>query len=163
VTKGPFAAAHGALSPPRGPGELGWLSDYRVTGVLGEGGMAVVYDAEEPGLGRAIALKVLKPEIADAGTRERFLREARVAASVTSDRVVHVDRVGEANGLPFLAMEKLHGEPLSGRLKREGWLPVIDALTIARDAAEGLSALHERGLIHRDVKPENLWLETDAQ
>jgi len=154
--------AHSALSPPRGPGELGWLGEYRVIGVLGEGGMAIVYDAVEPKLGRHVALKVLKAEINDPTSRERFLREARVVASLASERVVHVYAVGEDNGTPFLAMEKLVGETLAKRLERDRWLPVIDALAITREAAEGLVALHDRGMIHRDLKPDNLWLETDS-
>jgi len=153
-------STHAALAPPRGPGELGWLGEYRVLGILGEGGMAVVYDAEEPKLGRRVALKVLRAEINDAAARERFLREARLVASLTCDRVVHVYAVGEVNGVPFLAMEKLHGETLAGRLQRDRWLPVADALAVAREAAEGLATLHTHGLIHRDIKPDNLWLES---
>lgn len=153
---------HHALAPARSAGEIGQLGDYRVIGVLGEGGMAIVYDAVEPNLDRRVALKVLKAEINDAPSRERFLREARTVASLSSERVVRVYAVGEANGTPFMAMEKLVGETLAKRLERDRWLTVADALAIARDAAEGLVALHARGLIHRDLKPDNLWLEKDA-
>lgn len=154
--------AHTLLSPARGPGELGWLGEYRVLGVLGEGGMAIVYDAEDPKLGRMVALKVLKPEITTASTRERFLGEARVVASLSSEHVVDIYAVGEANDTPFMAMEKLIGETLAQRLDRDRWLPVADALAIVREAAEGLVDLHARGLIHRDLKPDNLWLESHS-
>lgn len=157
----PGSSIRGRLDPPQGPGEIGRLGIYRLTGVLGEGGMAVVYDSIESGLERAVALKILKGELRDDASRERFYREARTLASLRSERVVQVYAVGETNGMPFLAMEKLHGETLADRLKRDRWLPVAEALSVARETAEGLSDLHAHGLIHRDVKPDNLWLETD--
>ena len=91
--------------------------------------------------------------------RERFLREARIAASVEHDHVVVIHQVGEERGVPFLAMPLLHGESLDERLNREGRLPIGEVLRIGREAALGLAAAHERGLVHRDVKPANLWLE----
>lgn len=157
----PGSSIHARLDPPQRPGEIGRLGIYRLTGVLGEGGMAVVYDAVESGLERAVALKVLKGELRDDGSRERFYREARTLASLRSERVVQVFAVGETNGMPYLAMEKLQGETLADRLKRDRWLPVAEALSVAREVAEGLADLHANGLIHRDVKPDNLWLETD--
>lgn len=149
------------LSPPRGPDELGWLGPYCIRGLLGEGGMSIVFDAEEPLLHRRVALKVLKPDVTDDVTRERFLREARALASLPSEHVVHLYAVGEDNGVPYFAMELLRGESLADRLKRDRWLPVYEALRIAREAAEGLAVLQQRGMVHRDVKPENLWLESD--
>jgi urea transport system substrate-binding protein len=157
---GPAAATHDFLSPPREPGELGWLGPYRIRGVLGEGGMAIVFDAEEPHLARQVALKVLRPNIADASTRERFLREARALAALPPSHVVHLYAVGEANGLPYFAMERLRGESLESRLQRDRSLSVVEALRIAREAAEGLAVVHEHGLVHRDVKPANIWLES---
>ena len=156
----PTTIVHTVLSPARGPGELGWLGEFRVLGVLGEGGMAIVYDAEDPKLGRRVALKVLRPEINSATSRERFLGEARVVASLSSEHIVDVYAVGEANNTPFMAMKKLIGETLAKRLERDRWLPVADALAIIREAAEGLVDLHAHGLIHRDLKPDNLWLES---
>ena len=98
----PSSGKYPFLSPPRADGELGWLGDYRIVGVLGEGGMSFVFDAEEPTLQRRVALKVLKPQITDAAARERFLREARVVASLPSDHVVHLYAAGEANGVSFM-------------------------------------------------------------
>jgi hypothetical protein len=96
----------------------------------------------------------LKPD-----SRERFLREARSAAALTHDHIVPIYQVDEQNGVPFIAMPFLMGEPLDVRLKREKPLPIADAVRIARETAEGLAAAYAVGLIHRDIKPGNLWLE----
>jgi len=151
------------LSPPQAPGELGWLGGYRILQVLGRGGMGVVFRAEDPKLQRQLALKAMLPTLAASGTaRERFLREARLAASVEHDHVVVIHQVGEDRGVPFLVMPLLRGESLDERLKREGNLPVGEALRIGREAALGLAAAHKRGLVHRDIKPANLWLEEET-
>jgi serine/threonine protein kinase len=148
------------LAPAEGPDELGRLGGYRVLKVLGAGGMGVVFLAEDPRLGRRVALKVMKPELAAVpSARERFQVEARAMAQLKSDHVVTVYQVGEDRGVPFLAMELLEGESLQDRLVREGRLPVPEVLRVGREAARGLAAAHARGLVHRDVKPANLWLE----
>lgn len=150
------------LGPPQAPGELGRLGVFAIYDVLGEGGMGVVLLAEDPGLARRIALKVMQPRYAgDPKARERFLREARAMARVKSDRVVTVHQVGEADGMPFVAMELLAGESLAERLRRESPLPWRDAARLGVEAAEGLEAAHQQGLIHRDIKPANLWLEAN--
>ncbi|NBO93160.1 MAG: serine/threonine protein kinase, partial [Planctomycetia bacterium] len=94
-----------------------------------------------------------------ATARQRFLREARAAASIQHDRIVSIYQVGEDRGVPFLAMPFLRGETLERRITREG--PLADCVTrrIGHELAEGLSVIHERGLIHRDIKPGNIWLE----
>jgi urea transport system substrate-binding protein len=150
------------LKPAREPGELGWLGGYRILAQLGAGGMGVVFEAEDVALQRRVALKVLPPELSSPQFRERFLREARAVAALSSDHIVTVYQVGEDDGVPFLAMELLRGESLEDRLQREGRLPLGEALNIARQAAQGLEAAHERGLTHRDVKPANLWLEAEG-
>ena len=96
---------------------------------------------------------------ATALARQRFLREARSAAAIEHDHIVIIYQVGEDRGVPFLAMQFLQGESLEDRLAREGKLPVAEVLRIGREIAEGLAAAHARGLIHRDVKPGNIWLE----
>jgi hypothetical protein len=122
--------------------------------------MGVVLRAEDEVLRRPVALKVMRPELAARPeARERFLREARAAAALAHEHVVPVYHVGEEGGTPFLVMPLLEGESLAARLRREGRLPVAEVLRIGREAAEGLAAAHERGLVHRDVKPGNLWLE----
>jgi len=148
------------LAPPQESGELGRLGPYRVLRVLGVGGMGVVFLAEDPQLRRLVALKAMKPAIAASPVaRGRFLREARATASIDHDHIVHIYQVGEDRGVPFLAMQLLKGEELDDRLRREGTLPAGEILRIGREVAEGLAVAHEAGLIHRDVKPSNIWLE----
>jgi hypothetical protein len=109
-----------------------------------------------------VALKALLPALAaDPAARARFLREARAmaAASLAHDNIVTLYQVNEDRGIPFLAMELLEGESLDDRLKREGRLPPAEAARIGREVATGLAAAHERGIVHRDVKPANVWLE----
>ncbi len=149
------------LAKARGPQELGWLGPYRIRGVLGEGGMGVVFDAEDSQLCRRVALKILKPEHASTTRlRERFLHEARAVASLTSDYVVAIYQVGSEGDVPYLAMQYLDGESLEQRLHRFGRLPAVEVARLGRDIALGLAAAHEKGLIHRDIKPANIWLET---
>jgi WD40 repeat protein len=148
------------LAPAQAPDELGRLGPYRILAILGAGGMGVVYQAEDTQLKRPVALKAMLPTLgASESARKRFLREAQVAAAIDHDNIVHIYQVGEDRGVPFMAMQFLHGESLDERLKREKRLPMPEVLRIGRETAEGLAAAHERGLIHRDIKPPNLWLE----
>src|SRR5439155_21829567 len=118
--------------------ELTRLGGYRLIRVLGRGGMGVVYEAEDPRLGRRVALKVLAAEAArEPGAKERFLREARLAAAVEHDHITPVFHVGEDQDLPFMAMSLLHGETLEARL-RAGPVPLPEAVLIPRQAAAGL-------------------------
>ncbi len=153
-------AVFGFLRPAGGPDELGRLGDYRILRVIGRGGMGIVFESEDVALNRRVALKVLRPDLIDDEFRRRFLREARAAASLPTDHIVTIYQVGEDSGVPYLAMEYLQGQSLETRLGHDGWLPLSDALDIARQTAEGLAAAHEKGLIHRDIKPDNLWLES---
>ncbi len=151
------------LAPPQEAGELGRLGPYRVLKVLGAGGMGVVFLAEDPHLKRRVALKAMLPNVAQSETgRQRFLREARAAAAVEHDHIVPVYQIGEDRGVPFIAMPLLHGETLEERARRDGPLPIAEVLRVGRELARGLAAAHERGLIHRDVKPGNVWLEAGA-
>jgi serine/threonine protein kinase len=154
------ATLYDFLAPPQNSDELGRLGPYRILKVLGQGGMGVVYHAEDLQLHRPIALKVMLPAMASSpSAQQRFLREARAAAMIEHDHVITIYQVGEDRGVPFLAMPLLKGESLDERLKREGQLPPAAVLRIGREVAEGLAAAHERGLIHRDIKPSNIWLE----
>jgi serine/threonine protein kinase/Leucine-rich repeat (LRR) protein len=154
------------LAPAEGPGELGRLGGYRILQVLGSGGMGVVFVAEDPQLRRRVALKVMRPALAASKTaRQRFLREARLAASIEHDHLVHIYQVGQDRGMPFFAMQLLKGETLEERLrKHEGGagLSIEQAVRIGRQIAEGLSAAHEQGLIHRDIKPANVFLSVGS-
>jgi serine/threonine protein kinase len=151
-----------ALAPPQQPDEIGRLGGYRVLKELGRGGMGAVFQAEDPKLKRLVALKVMLPRLAaDASARRRFLREAQAMAAVHHDHVVTIYQVDEDNGVPFLAMEFLHGTPLDKWLK-DGRKPnLAQILRMGREIAEGLAAAHARGLIHRDIKPGNIWLDSD--
>jgi serine/threonine protein kinase/DNA-directed RNA polymerase subunit RPC12/RpoP len=152
------------LLPPLSSDELGRLGKYRVLEIIGAGGMGVVFKAEDPRLRRQVALKAMLPALAASPTaRERFLREAQAAAAIQHDRVVAVYDVGEDNGVPYLAMPFLRGRSLEARLREAGGpLPTEEILRIGQEIAEGLAAIHDLGLIHRDVKPGNIWLEGDA-
>jgi serine/threonine protein kinase len=148
------------LPPPQAAGELGRLGPYRVLKVLGSGGMGVVYQAEDPQLRRAVALKALLPALAvNPVARQRFLHEARAAALVAHDHVVTIYEVGEDRGIPYLAMQLLRGETLEARLRRQRRLSIPEVMRIGREIAAGLAMAHAKGLIHRDVKPSNIWLE----
>jgi serine/threonine protein kinase/formylglycine-generating enzyme required for sulfatase activity len=152
------------LSPPEEQDEIGRLGHYRVLQVLGRGGMGAVFLAEDPKLGRKVALKVMLPKIASIpAARDRFLREARAAASLKNDHIVTVYQVDEINGVPFLAMELLQGESLEDALRAGRRFSVSETIRIASDVARGLADAHEKGLVHRDIKPGNLWLEQIAE
>jgi eukaryotic-like serine/threonine-protein kinase len=154
------APAPSVLAPPEAPDELGRLGGYRVLEVLGVGGMGTVYRAEDPRLRRRVALKVMNPALArHPVAAQRFLREARAVATLTHDHIVAIYHVGEDRGVPFLAMPLLQGETLGDRLGREPRLSVAEVLRIGREIADGLAAAHAAGLVHRDVKPANVWLE----
>lgn len=136
------------------------LGGYQLIGLLGEGGMSRVYLAEDNRLPRQVAIKVMRPEVqCSAIGRERFLREARVMASLEHEHIIPIYQVGEENQIPFFVMPVLKGESLDARLKREGKLSITEAMRITREMAEGLAYAHERRFIHRDIKPANIWLE----
>ncbi len=148
------------LAPPREPGELGWLGPYRVLEILGAGGMGVVFRAQDGQLHREIALKTMRPELAvTPANLARFLREARATAALQHDHIVTIYHVGEERGVPFLVMPLLRGKTLEDRLGEVPRLPLAEIVRIGREAAEGLAAAHGHGLVHRDVKPRNMWLE----
>ena len=153
----------GLLAMPERPDEIGRIGGYRVLKILGRGGMGVVYLAEDLQLERKVALKTMLPAVAaNATAKERFLREAKLAASIEHEHIVAIFQVGIERGVPFLAMPLLQGCPLDALL-REKSMQVGEALRIGREIAEGLSAAHARGLIHRDIKPGNIWLEGDRR
>jgi serine/threonine-protein kinase len=133
---------------------------YRVDARLGSGGMGTVYRAEQVAMGREVALKVLRPEIAhDPQVQARFAREARSASQVESPFVVTLFDHGQTpDGLLFIAMELLRGQTLAEYLREHGALPWPEAVRIGRDIARALSAAHEGGVVHRDLKPENVHL-----
>jgi urea transport system substrate-binding protein len=145
---------------PLPAGEPSELAHYHIVRLLGQGGMGKVYEAEDIKLQRVVALKVMLAEMtASLACRERFLREARAMAAVRNDHVITIYEVGQADDVPFLAMEFLQGQTLESWLKASGSPGLGDIVRIGREIAEGLAAAQTRGLIHRDIKPANLWLE----
>lgn len=151
------------MAPAESADELGRLGGYRVLGTLGQGGMGVVFSAQDVALQRRVALKTMKPELAaHEVARLRFLREARATAAIEHRHIVTIHQVGEDRGIPFLAMQHLEGESLAQRIRRSGKLPLADVLRIGRQVAEGLSAAHQRDLVHRDIKPANVFLAQES-
>jgi eukaryotic-like serine/threonine-protein kinase len=133
------------------------LGPFRIGRKLGQGGMGIVYEATDERLNRPVAVKILHPaSAADPEVRDRFLLEARAAARVRHENVVTIHEVGEYGGVPCLAMELLVGESLADRIAEP--VDPVEAVRIAVEAATGLVAAHEAGVVHRDVKPENLWV-----
>jgi len=134
------------------------ISHYRVLRVLGEGGMGVVYEAEDVRLGRHVALKFIVSKALDRPDRVvRFEREARAASVLNHPNICTIHDVGESEGRHFIAMELLEGENLDKVLER-GPLPVHRLLEIGTQIAEGLVAAHSRSVIHRDIKPANIFV-----
>ena len=142
------------------------LGHYEIVSELGRGGMGVVYKGYEPALGRHVAIKELSPALAhDPNLVERFLREARSMAALQDPHIIQVYFIGtdESTQQPFFAMEFIDGDSLSGLLKREGKLSVENALKIMHQTAQGLATAHDKGVIHRDIKPGNLMLTHRGQ
>src|SRR3954469_24692126 len=145
-------------SPYLTPGTL--LRDYRIESELGRGGQGVVYLAEHIHLRRRVALKVLPPEFAaDQDFRDRFLREARLAASLEHPNILPIYDAGEADGVLFLVMRLVQGEDLAQVLLREGAMEPFRACEVLGKVAGALDEAHAKGLVHRDVKPSNILLE----
>ena len=132
---------------------------YTIEKEVGQGGMAIVYRARDLKHDRTVAIKVLKPELAQVLGPDRFLREIKLTAQLSHPHILPLLESGEADGLIYYVMPFVEGESLRHRLQREGKLPLDDALRITREVADGLESAHRRGVIHRDVKPENILIE----
>ena len=157
-----FTVEH--LEPADEPGVLGRLGGYDVLEIIGRGGMGVVLKGFDRELKRCIAIKVLSPHLALSSlARKRFSREAQAAAAVVHPNVLAIHQVQPAGRLPFLVMPLVAGESLAQRLTAQGRLELKEALRIGMQAAAGLSAAHEQGLVHRDVKPANILLEKGVE
>ncbi len=150
----------GFLQPPTRPGSLGRLSHYEILEVLGHGAFGTVFKAFDDKLQRVVAIKVMAPELAATSpARKRFLREARALAAIRHEYVVSVYAV-EETPIPYLVMGYVPGQTLQKRLDERGPLEVLEVLRLGTQIAEGLAAAHAKDLIHRDIKPGNILLET---
>lgn len=134
---------------------------YNVEFEIGEGGSARVFAAHDVKHDRRVAIKVLKADVANSIAADRFLREIRVDAGLQHPRILPLFDSGEVLGMPYFVMPFVEGATLRTRLQREKTLPVTDAVRIATQVAEALAYLHAKGLVHRDVKPENILLHDD--
>jgi serine/threonine protein kinase/WD40 repeat protein len=152
------------LSPAEKPDQLGKLGDYEILEVVGRGGMGVVLKAFEPKLHRLVAIKVMAPHLAaNPAARRRFEREAKAVAAVRNEHVVAIHAVQSDGANPYLAMEFIGGVSLQERLDQRGPMDVKEILRIGQQAALGLAAAHDQGLVHRDVKPANILLENGVE
>src|SRR5262249_24926807 len=160
----PLERADGTLAPVEEAAPMstyvGCIVDgrYRIDGVLGRGGMGVVYRARHEVIDKLFAIKILLPT-EDADVVERFVNEARAATAIGNDHIVDTVDFGQLpDGSTYFVMEYLEGRTLSQRIKAEQMIPVAVALSIAKQIAEGMSAAHLAGIVHRDLKPENIFL-----
>ncbi len=131
---------------------------YQVERIVGEGGMATVYLATDTKHRRKVAVKVMRPELAATLGADRFLREVEIAAQLSHPHILPMYDSGEAGGVLYYVMPYIEGESLQARMRREGQMPVEEAVRLAREVAEALAHAHERGIVHRDIKPANILL-----
>jgi hypothetical protein len=133
---------------------------YLIEAEIGRGGMAAVYRALDLRLNRRVAIKVLPPDLAfNSGVRSRFLREAQMAAGLTHPNIVPIFTVDEVNGVVFFVMALVDGESVASRLKREGAMPIDDVRAVIAEVADALDYAHRQGVVHRDIKPDNILLD----
>lgn len=157
-----FTVEH--LEPSDDPQVLGRLGGYDILEIIGRGGMGVVLKGFDRELKRCVAIKVLAPHLAQSSlAKQRFAREAQAAAAVVHPNVLAIHQVQPNGRLPFLVMPLVAGESLAERMSAQGTLELKEILRIGMQAAAGLAAAHEQGLVHRDVKPANILLEKGVE
>jgi eukaryotic-like serine/threonine-protein kinase len=152
------------LEPAHDPDELGWLGQYRIVKLLGQGGMGLVFQALDTRLQRSVAIKVMRPSLANKDiARQRFLREARATATIHSDHIITIHEIGLVKDVPYLVAELLEGKPLANWLQEGQRLAPKQVLNLGVQIARGLDAAHKKGVIHRDIKPANIWMEPSGR
>src|SRR3954465_82918 len=157
---------------PGGPGTIGGVSSqvgtllsgrYRLDAQIGTGGMSTVYRAFDTVLERRVAIKVMHRETAtDSDQLERFRREARAVAQLNHPHIVTVIDAAEDDGAPYIVFEYVEGETLKDRIRRHGRLPIQESIAYAIEVARALGVAHERGIVHRDVKPQNVLVDEEG-
>ena len=139
------------------------FAGYRLVSLIGHGGMSIVYRAEHIGLERTVALKLLSPQVSeDEDFRERFQRESKVAAALEHPNIIPIYEAGEENGVLYIAMRYVEGADLKSRLKQGGPLEEHQVVVLISQVAAALEAAHDKGLVHRDVKPANILIAAGA-
>src|SRR5262245_36174355 len=141
------------------------VASYRIVDIVGEGGMGIVYRAEDQRLGRTVALKFLPPSTTrDEGARARFLNEARAASALDHRNVCLIHDIAETDdGQMYIIMPYYVGESLQRRIRRRGSLPPGETVEIMLQICAGLAKAHEKGILHRDLKPGNVLVTEDAE
>jgi eukaryotic-like serine/threonine-protein kinase len=156
------SSSGGSSSSPPKPVDFG--PRYQVQALLGEGGMGAVYRAHDRELDRTVALKLIRPELgSDAGVSQRFRQELLLASKISHKNILRIHDLGEANGTKFISMAYVEGEDLHQLLRREGRLAVNRGVTIAKQLCAALEAAHSEGVVHRDLKPQNILLDKAGQ
>ncbi len=152
--------ADGVLRESDDPAYQATLGEYKTVGFLGRGGMGIVLKAHEESLNRTVALKILRPELADdKASLQRFTREAKAAAMLRHPNIVTVHAVGELHGVNYIAMEYIEGPTLADVIHEQAPLPTETIRRLFRDVLLGLAAAHKAGLVHRDIKPANILID----
>lgn len=140
------------------------FAGHRIEGLLGRGGMGVVYLAEHIHLGQRRVLKILAPELAsDEGFRTRFIRESRLAARVEHPNIAPIYDAGDSDQFLYISMRYVDGSDLEAMLNKKGALPPSETIAILDQVAGALDAAHKAGLVHRDVKPANILIDLTAR
>jgi serine/threonine-protein kinase len=151
------------LGPSDDPRMVGRIGTYEILGLLGRGGMGIVFKGFDSSLNRYVAIKLLAPlYLASGAAKQRFVREARSSAAVLHENVVGIHAISEWQGVPYLVMTFVRGESLQKRITQRGTLTLKEVLRIGLQIAQGLAAAHAQGLIHRDIKPANILLESEV-
>ena len=161
VTSGPSTPRPSALGISLTPGQT-LANRYEIKEVLGAGGMGMVFRAWDRELQETVAIKTLKPEVMDPSSIERFKQEIRLARKIAHRNVVRNYDLGESDGMLFITMEYVEGTGLEKLLRQRGKLPIGVALTVAKQLLRALEAAHEMGVIHRDIKPQNIVVEPNG-
>src|SRR5262249_11197162 len=140
------------------------VGGYRLLRQLGGGGMGSVHEAEQEGTGQRVAVKLIRPEFANAPEAvERFRREGRLASTIVHPRCVFVLAADEEEGRPYIVMELMPGSTLQDLIRERGPLPTAEAIRLILDIIEGLEEAHRLGVVHRDVKPSNCFIDADGR